>query len=114
MAVEIVVVPGGIVSRKNYILYVVDGSGNPINVTGSTFKLQGTSADIGTTIDALGTLTDAVNGVVTWAGLGSLITPTNMGAHPSVLYTFRVKWADSGAKVDYSSSFNWTFLSAPF
>ena len=110
---EIVVCPTGTTSLKSIVVPVLDSNGNARDLTGGTVKLQGVSGDISTTINATGTITDAVGGIATWAAAGNLITEANLGAKPSATYTFRVQFTDAAGKVDWTPWFTATFVPKP-
>jgi hypothetical protein len=100
-------------TAKDFVLEVVDEAGLPINVTGMTFALQGTSPDLpSTTIDAAGTVTDGAQGVVTWTGVGAYVDGTDMGSVTRAGFAFRVK-KSAGGEYDWGPEFAWDYVAAP-
>lgn len=106
---EVVVVASGSGRRKLHVP-IVDGNGAPIDITGSTLRLQGVSADLpAKTIDVAGAIYGApANGIAEWTTLNTLITLTDLGAKPSATFTMEVKYTDASG-TDYTSQFGLKF-----
>lgn len=117
MADEVVVVPAGALSRKDLVVVLIDaGTGMPIILTGGSARLQGKSPDLpGTPINVVMTLTNPANGVVTYSGLGTLVTHAllNAAGIVSAVYKLRVQFTDGSSKVDYGPEFELVFKDNP-
>lgn len=104
-------------TRKDLVVVLVDAStGVPINLTGGSARLQGKSTSLPSVpIDVAMTLTDAANGKVTAASLGSLVTHANLSGAglTNAWYVLRVKFTDATAKVDYGPEFELVFKDNP-
>jgi hypothetical protein len=103
-------------TRKNILVTIVDADGNPVNITGGTVFLQGTSADLpDKTLDVQGTIHDGPNGVAKWAAAGgdNFVTAEDLGEKISALFDLRAKFVDSGAGVDYGPLFYIRWLAPP-
>lgn len=104
-------------TRRDLVVILVDAvSGVPINLTGGSAKLQGKSPDLpAVPFDAAMTLTDAANGKVTLAGLGSLVTHANLAAvsMKSATYALRVRFVDASSKVDFGTEFEVVYKDNP-
>lgn len=110
MAVEEVVVDS---TKRALVVTLVDENNDPLDLTGGSVKLQGKSDDIVTTIDYAGTLTDAAQGVVTFTGIGALITAANLGSNKKATYNLRVKFTDAATKFDYTRKFQIDWVEKP-
>lgn len=103
-------------TRTNLLVTVVDETGAPINITGGSVRLQGTTNDIpNNTIDVAGVIHDAVNGVAKWSSIGgtSFVTTNELGALSEATYNLRVKFTDSNALVSYGPEFQITWKKPP-
>jgi hypothetical protein len=101
---------------KKLVIVITDENNlpRPLTTGGSTqVKLQGKSADLpGKTIDVAGTITDAPNGVVTWAGIGNgsvYVSLSDLGSLPEATFDLQAKYTDSGGLVDYGPVFQLTW-----
>lgn len=95
-------------TRKDLIITIQDDTGANVNITGGTVALTGSSLDLPSkTLNVTGTITDGPNGVCKFASIGgtSFVTSGDMGAKKLATFDCRVKFTDSGAKIDYGPSF---------
>lgn len=106
---EVVVVASG-TGRKEFRQPIVDSAGAPVDITGSTLKLQGTSKDLpGKTIDAAGAVYGAgANGIARWTSINTLVTMSDLGGKPSATFTMEVKYTDASG-TDYTAQFSLKF-----
>lgn len=101
-------------TRKTLVVSLVDDEGNPVNISGGSVRLQGSSALLpGVTIDSVGAIVDAANGVARWSQLGSLVTTGQLGALSEAAFRLRVKLTDSASLVDYGPEFSLTWVKPP-
>lgn len=105
-------------TKKSLVVTVEDDNGNAVDLRGGAVKLQGHSGELPTSnLNVAGALTDAQNGVCTWAQLGgaSYVTEGALTAAgvTSATYACRVKYTDSATLVDYGPLFNLTWLAPP-
>lgn len=92
-------------TRRGLIIQALDENGAPINVTGWTANLRGTSPDISTPIDIDGSIATALLGTFLFDAPGSEITVLQAGGRDSVQYQCQVRWVDNNGKVGYSAKF---------
>lgn len=103
-------------TRVNLLVTIVDENNAPINITGGTVRLQGTTADIpNNTIDVAGTINDGPNGIAQWSQLGgtNFVTTAELGALSQATYTCRVKFTDSSGLISYGPEFDLTWKKPP-
>lgn len=103
-------------TRVNLLVTVVDEANNPIDISGGSVRLQGTTNDIpGNTLDVAGTIHDGPNGVAKWTALGgtSFVTNGELGALSQATYTCRVKFTDTGGLISFGPEFQLTWKKAP-
>lgn len=100
-------------TMRDLVVSLVDNNNAPINLTGGSARLQGKSAQIVTTVDVAGALTDPAQGGVTFTGIGALITAANLGSNERATFKLRVKYTDASAEWDYSDPFNIDWLAKP-
>lgn len=110
---EVVVVDTLEVSAKVIRVQFVDENGDPVDVTGGSFKLQGTSEDIAAVIDETGVAYDAANGIVDFQGAGGFLTLADLGGRAEVTFTMRAKLTDASSKVDWTPTFPVRFAAPP-
>ena len=112
MATELVV--GS--TRRDLIVTLTDETGAALNLVGALeVKLQGTSLElptktINTTMVFVGNGSD---GKVKKAQVGNLVTHTDLGAVTRATFTFRVYFKDISGLVDYSPTFELTYVHPP-
>jgi hypothetical protein len=113
MAIEVVV--GA--TRKNLVWNIVDSTtGAPVNVAGGSARLQGMSDDLPaftSGINQAGVITDAPNGIFTWAGIGSYLVPADLAGKAQATFKLRVRFQDASAKVDYDDEFEIVYVKQP-
>ena len=103
-------------TRRKLRLTFVDENGAPVNVSGGSARLQGTSADLpSNTIDQAGTIVDGPNGVFEWSQLGgtAYVSDSDLGGLSEATYTLRVKFTDAASQVDFGDEFVLTWKKAP-
>lgn len=102
-------------TRKELRVPFEDENGNPVNITGATVRLQGTSEDIASTIDVAGVIYDGPNGIARWTQLGGtgFVTDAELGVKSEATFTLRAKLTDAGGLVDYSPAFKVKWVKAP-
>lgn len=103
-------------TRKELRVTVIDEDGNPVNITGGTVRLQGTSADLpANNIDEAGLILDGPNGVARWPQIGSdtYVSLTDIGSKAEATYNLRVKFTDPSSLVDYGPEFSITWKKPP-
>lgn len=111
---EVIACPVGTTSRKQLIVALVDEYLAPIDISGCTVRLQGTSADLpAKKLDVVGAVYDGPNGLAKWTAVGNLVSATDLGALASALYTCRVKVIDAASKADWGPEFQLTFVAPP-
>jgi hypothetical protein len=67
----------------------------------------------GATFDLAGTLTDAVNGICSFAAVGNAISVAQMGSRASSLFNANVKFTTGGGSIGYSANFPVAIVAAP-
>jgi hypothetical protein len=101
-------------TRKTLTVVILDGNNVPLDISGGSVRLQGTSEDLpGINIDQPGTITDPVNGVCKWSSIGTLITADNLGSLDFARYKLRVKLTTATSLIDYGAVIELTFYPTP-
>jgi hypothetical protein len=90
-------------------------TGLPLNLTGFSCRLQGTSEDrsMPALDQALSLSGTPADGTVTYSQAGNFITPTNLGGKARAAYICRVKITDGAGKVNYGPSFELDWVATP-
>lgn len=100
-------------TKKPLDVTIVDDKDDPLPLTGGSARLQGSSNDIGTTIDQALTLTDPAQGRVGYVGLGALITTQNMNGKKQALFDCRIKYTDAAGLIDWTPVFQLLYKTPP-
>lgn len=104
-------------TRVDFIAPIVDENGVAVNITGSTFALQGTSDDLpAKTINVAGAILDGALGLAKWAGIGdsaTYVSVADLGSKARARFKLRVKWTDSAGKVDFGDEMLWDWVEPP-
>lgn len=112
MATELVV--GS--TRRDLVVTLTDENGVALDLSGAQeLKLQGVSAElpskvINTTMVFVGNGSD---GKVKKAQAGNLVTHTDLGTATTATFTFRVYFKDAAGLIDYSPTFQLTYVHPP-
>lgn len=85
-----------------------DQDKQPINITGATLTLKGTSEDITHTFNIAGTVFSGPEGIQRNAGIGGVayIQISDLGERNDATYTLEAKMVDTGGKVRYAKPRN--------
>lgn len=112
MATELVV--GS--TRRDLIVTLTDENGAALNLVGAQeVRLQGSSLELPSkTINSLMSFVgNGSDGKVKMAQVGNLVTHSDLSTATRATFTFRVRFVDSAGLVDYSPTFELTYVHPP-
>lgn len=100
-------------TRKEIRVTIIDEYNLPIDISGGSVKLQGTSLDVAKEIDIAGAIHDGPNGVAKWTSAGTILVIGDLESKPEATFKLRVQFTDAATKIDYGPEFSIQWVEAP-
>ena len=99
---------------RDIIGHIVDENGTPINISGGSAWLQGSSAQLPAIyLNEACVITDDASGTITYPEAGALITAVHLGDAEWATFNCRFLYVDVSGGTDYSEPFDVRFLATP-